>query len=149
MAKDLDFTLPEGYPTLSRTQPEFDYQGMNQLLAQDPSLLRKLLLNLQASGSLSKSKAYGTDVLSGGGRIGSRLDGLGFGLQGGGYKAKGDWGVDKDFSVDPYFDARYNGFGLNYSPDRMGASYEDENNSANIDYSPANKLLQLMYSRRF
>jgi hypothetical protein len=88
-------------------------------------------------------------VLSGGGRIGSRLDGLGFGLQGGGYKAKGDWGADKDFSVDPYFDARYNGFGLNYSPDRMGASYEDENNSANIDYSPANKLLQLMYSRRF
>jgi hypothetical protein len=181
MAKELDFRLPEDYPTLYQAPAEFDYQGMNQLLAQDPSLLRKLLLNLQASGSLSKSKAYGTSELKGSGQIGSRIDGLGFGVQGGGRKIKGDWGSEKDFSVDPYFDvnygdlaayynpdrmgasygdigayyspdrigANYGDIGAYYSPDRMGATYQGKDSQAELGYSPANKLLQLMYSKRF
>lgn len=145
----LDLTLPKDYPALYQAPSEFDYQGMNQLLAQDPSLLRKLLLNLQASGQINKIKNYGTDVLFGGGRVGSRLDNVGFGLQGGGYKAKGDWGSQKQFNVDPYFDVNYGDIGGYYSPDKFGATYQGDNSKMDIGYSPANKLLQFMYNKQF
>ena len=148
MAKDLDFRLPEGYPTLSQTQPEFDYQGLNQLLAQDPSMLRKLLQSIQLSGNISKTKQNRTGVLSGSGRVGLQMDDMGIGIGGGGYKAKGDWGKQQDFNLNS-IDANYGKYGAYYSPEKAGLTYQDQNSRADIGYSPSNKLLQLMYGRQF
>jgi hypothetical protein len=45
--------------------------------------------------------------------------------------------------------ANYGDIGAYYSPDRMGATYQGKDSQAELGYSPANKLLQLMYSKRF
>jgi hypothetical protein len=148
MAKDLNLGLPDEYAGLIPSQQNVDYQGLNQLLAQDPSMLRKLLQSIQLSGNISKSKAYGTDVLSGSGRVGMQMDDMGIGIGGGGYKAKGDWGKQQDFNLNS-IDANYGNYGAYYSPEKAGLTYQDQNSRADIGYSPSNKLLQLMYGRQF
>ena len=148
MAKDLNLGLPDEYAGLSPAQQNVDYQGLNQLLAQDPSMLRRLLEGLRLSGSINKSKRYGTDVLSGGGRVGLQMDDMGIGIGGGGYKAKGDWGKQQDFNLNS-IDANYGNYGAYYSPEKAGLTYQDQNSRADIGYSPSNKLLQLMYGRQF
>jgi hypothetical protein len=148
MAKDLNLGLPDEYAGLSPAQQAVDYQGLNQLLAQDPSMLRRLLESLRLSGNITKSKQYGTDVLSGGGRVGLQMDDMGIGIGGGGYKAKGAWGKQQDFNLNS-IDANYGNYGAYYSPEKAGLTYQDQNSRADIGYSPSNKLLQLMYGRQF
>ena len=146
MAKDLNLGLPDEYAGLvpDRSQGQLDYQGVNQLLQQDPSMLRKLLEGLRLSGGISKTKQNGMDVLSGGGRLGLQLGDMGVGIGGGGYRAGGQ----HDFNINS-IDANYGGLGAYYSPEKAGLTYQDQNSRADIGYSPSNKLLQLMYGRRF
>ena len=148
MAKDLNLGLPDEYAGLVPSQQTVDYQGLNQLLAQDPSMLRRLLEGLRLSGNISKTKQNRTGVLSGGGRVGLQMDDMGIGIGGGGYKAKGDWGKQQDFNLNS-IDANYGNYGAYYSPEKAGLTYQDQNSRADIGYSPSNKLLQLMYGRQF
>lgn len=148
MAKDLNLGLPDEYAGLVPSQQTVDYQGLNQLLAQDPSMLRKLLQSIQLSGNISKTKQNRTGVLSGSGRVGLQMDDMGIGIGGGGYKAKGDWGKQQDFNLNS-IDANYGNYGAYYSPEKAGLTYQDQNSRADIGYSPSNKLLQLMYGRQF
>ena len=152
MAKDLNLGLPDEYAGLIPSQQNVDYQGLNQLLAQDPSMLRRLLegiqQHVQLSGGLKTSARNGTQQLAGGGRVGLQMDDMGIGIGGGGYKAKGDWGKQQDFNLNS-IDANYGNYGAYYSPEKAGLTYQDQNSRADIGYSPSNKLLQLMYGRQF
>ena len=148
MAKDLNLGLPDEYAGLIPSQQNVDYQELNQLLAQNPSMLRRLLQSIQLSGNISKTKQNRTGVLSGGGRVGLQMDDMGIGIGGGGYKAKGDWGKQQDFNLNS-IDANYGNYGAYYSPEKAGLTYQDQNSRADIGYSPSNKLLQLMYGRQF
>jgi len=140
-----------------QNQGNYETRLYNSMLQQHPTALQDFIRRLQLSGML-ETKGQGKDKLMyGSGRLGYRFpmgeNDLSVGLSGGGSRASGQ-GYDQTKLGLQGIDANYQmgdqNFGGYYSPEKMGLTYGSPNvGNVDVGYSPANKLLQLLYSKSF